>query len=350
MRHAPGLGVTPSEDETFLRLYAVDGTLLADNQGSVRAEDQAAERRLVNHAAGGTDLFAGVHLSSGRYRELAVPVRQNDRVVAVLITGIKPVSVEESLNLLRVILLIVVPLTGAVLAIAAFVIARGALQPVRSITTTARRISAGDLHQRIHGVTAQDEVGELAATFNMMIERLEETFERERRFTGDASHELRTPLTAMETALEVTLGQERSGEEYRDALRTLQSRTGHLTRMARQLLMLSRLDADAVQPAFTTVELGGLLAAIVASFEDDHPEVHLRLAKVPAEASMRGDPEMLARAFTNVLENSRIHAGAAVQITVQVERLRARSDHQISRLWPGHPPRPATHGIRALSS
>ena len=83
------------------------------------------------------------------------------------------------------------------------------LRPVRAITETARRASEQHLGERIALTGAQDELKELADTFDEMLERLDRAFSAQRRFVADASHELRTPLTVMRTAIDVTPGQAR---------------------------------------------------------------------------------------------------------------------------------------------
>ena len=84
-----------------------------------------------------------------------------------------------------------------------YFLARHALKPVETITKTARLISGQDLSARLGLSGVDDEVGRLAETFDEMLERLEQSFQRERRFAADASHELRTPLAAMEAILGV---------------------------------------------------------------------------------------------------------------------------------------------------
>ena len=124
-------------------------------------------------------------------------------------------------------------------AIGSKILAKRALQPVRQITETAKKISGGDLSERIDGIASDDEVGELADTFNQMIEELEVSFQRERQFTSDASHELRTPMTVITACTEDAL--------YTDdpAIRTenikvIQKENQRMTKMLSQLLMLSR--------------------------------------------------------------------------------------------------------------
>ena len=276
----------------------------------------------MSAALGGTTVFRTASIQGAQFRLVAVPIEQGGATAGVLVIGGRRDSVFETLGVLSAALLLVVPITGSGLAIIAFVIARRALRPVHEITVAAQSIARGDLSQRIRGVSSRDEVGELADTFNIMIELLEATIERERRFTGDASHELRTPLTAMETALDVTLSQERSPQEYRDALHSLQLRTRQMSRATRQLLMLSRMDANALPLDFAPIVLPELIEAVLDSFSDQFPAVTLTTDfEAPDALLVNGDSEMLARAFSNVLENAAKHAGPTTTVKLQAHRV-----------------------------
>ncbi|MGE0687373.1 MAG: sensor histidine kinase [Dehalococcoidia bacterium] len=313
------------EDKEVVRLYDTTGRLIDDSDTAPKDQRSlGAERELVMLALQGENPIRSVKVNGTTFREKAVPVRRGGEVVGVLITGIKPASVAESLDLLALTLLIAVPVTGGVLAIAAFVIARNALRPVQEITATARRIARGDLHQRLRPAETQDEVGELALTFNLMIERLEENFARERRFTGDVSHQLRTPLTAIETALEVTLSKDRTAEEYRDVLRIMAGRTAGLSRLTRHLLLLSRLDAQAEPASFKPVSVLQLLDSVIDDFQQDHARSKVSLIASESDAMIAADAELLSQAFANVLENAWTHAGADATVTVDWS---VRGDH-----------------------
>jgi signal transduction histidine kinase len=305
------------EDKEVVRLYDTNGTLLDDSDTSPHdAPGLAAEREVALAALDGDIAQRSVKISGVTFRVQAVPIRRDGEVIGVLVTGIKPESVSESLDVLALTLAIAVPVTGAVLAFAAFVIARRALSPVQEITATARRIARGDLHQRLTPLEPRDEVGELASTFNMMIERLEENFARERRFTGDVSHQLRTPLTAIDTALEVTLSKERTAAEYREVLRIMQNRTAGLVRLTRHLLLLSRLDAEAQPPAFKPVSVLQLLDSVLETFQDSHRVANVNLVASSPDAMIAADPDLLSQAFANVLENAWTHAGEDARVTV----------------------------------
>ncbi|MGC4015963.1 MAG: ATP-binding protein [Luteolibacter sp.] len=116
-----------------------------------------------------------------------------------------------------------------------------AIRPIEEIGTTARRISDGDLSQRIP-VTGDSELADLAVVLNTTFSRLEQAFERQRQFTADASHELRTPLTLMISEAQTTLARERSPEDYREALAGCLDAAQQMRRLTEALLDLARTD------------------------------------------------------------------------------------------------------------
>ena len=315
----PDVGRERLDGEAVLRLYASSGELLAD--GSPAAGPSAQERALVLAAVqGGSDVLRTVDLAKGEgFRLLASPARRDGQVAAILVTGIELGQVAEPLAILTFILIVAVPVTAAALGVSGFLIARSALRPVSAITATAQRIAAGDLRQRMPAVESHDEVGDLAATFNTMIGRLSETLDRERQFTADASHELRTPLTAIAASIDVTLQQTRSADDYRAALEAVREQAHRLTRLTRQLLLLARLDADALKSHFEAVDLSALGEVVVEMFREEHPDAVVSVATPDAPVTVRGDLELLARALSNLLENAATHAGPGAAVVVSVE-------------------------------
>src|SRR6185369_15192828 len=123
-------------------------------------------------------------------------------------------------------------------------IANKALSPVDKLTRAAERIGRGNLSERVDEPRSRDEIGRLAATFNQMISRLEQAFERERHFTADASHELKTPLAVLRGDIEVALRRERAPEEYQRVLKSSLEEIARLTKLTEDLLTLARSDAD----------------------------------------------------------------------------------------------------------
>jgi heavy metal sensor kinase len=168
------------------------------------------------------------------------------------------VSLEPARATLRQLTVALAGLSVGVWLIAAFVgraVCRRGLLPVTRMAASARAMTATDLDDRLPAVGTGDELDDLSRSFNGLLDRLQESFERQRRFTGDASHQLRTPLTALLGQLEVALRRERPPEEYQRVLTKVHDKAGHLRRIVESLLFLARADADAQLPERERVDL-----------------------------------------------------------------------------------------------
>ena len=208
-----------------------------------------------------------------------------------------------------------------VLMVAATVIGYGlaasALRPVREIAAAARAFSDRDLHRRIELDLPPDELGELAETFNAMLERLETAFESLRRFTADAAHELRAPLTLIRTEAEVALARPRPAASYRGSLETIVDEAERLGRLADQLLMLARADAGALVPALATLDLATLIRETVARWQALAASRGLSIVVSDGTAGhVLGDADLLRRLFDNLIDNALRHSPEGGRVMV----------------------------------
>jgi signal transduction histidine kinase len=197
---------------------------------------------------------------------------------------------------------------GAFLTVAAglagYFLARRALAPIDAITQTARRISGQDLSARLRLSGPDDEVGRLASTLDEMLERLEQSFQRERRFSADASHELRTPLAAMEAILGVVRCESRSTDDYEKALDDLTAETGRLRDLVERLLELARSWQPAAN-AFAPVDVSSLVEDVVDVLRPLAQAKALILeCHLESGLTVRGDGDSLIRLFLNLVENA----------------------------------------------
>lgn len=201
-------------------------------------------------------------------------------------------------------------------------VCRRALRPVSCMATAAREMAADDLTLRLPDVpTRNDELEELNRAFNNLLDRLQVTFERQRSFTGDASHQLRTPLTAILGQIEVALRRERTPEEYRQVLTTVQQRSMHLTRMVESLLFLARADLEAHPPMLERLNLTEWLPTHIQTWSE-----HARAANIAFECrtimpcSIDAQPALLAELLDILLDNACKYSEPGTPIRIGLER------------------------------
>src|SRR5947208_5229604 len=180
-----------------------------------------------------------------RWRLASQPLMSQGRVAAVIVVGHNQDEVDEVLGRMALAMAALLPLALAVAGVGGFALATRALSPVDRITRSAAAISERNLSQRLP-VVSRDELGRLATTFNALIARLEQAFDRQRRFTADASHELRTPLSIIRAIASQKLMRHRNAEEYELALRRIDDASAYMGKLVGHLLTLARADAGGV--------------------------------------------------------------------------------------------------------
>lgn len=239
-------------------------------------------------------------------RVYTMPVTQADQVVGVLQVAQNLNHIANTLRLLRITLLLGVPLVVLIAGGGGYFLAARALAPIDKITQTARSISAKDLSARLSLPETEDEVGRLAATFNSMLVRLDNAFQRERQFTADASHELRTPLAAMQTIIGSTVTRRRTPAEYEQALFDLNQEAKQMHTLVESLLQVARHDSTQQTAKFDDVQLALLLKDVIDSLQPLAEEKGMKLIdQVPEEdLTLPGDSDGLIRLFVNLIDNA----------------------------------------------
>jgi heavy metal sensor kinase len=195
-----------------------------------------------------------------------------------------------------------------------------ALRPVGESIRAARRLDPEDMSERLPLTGAGDELDELAATINGLLERLAAYHAQITRFTADASHELRSPLGAMRAAIEVALQQPRESEEYRNILGSLGEQCERLTSLINGLLLLARADAGELAIKREPIDLASVAAEVAETFEPVAEERGVRLvAELAGPVMIPGDPSRIRQLVTNLVDNAIRFARPGGSVTVGVE-------------------------------
>jgi heavy metal sensor kinase len=234
---------------------------------------------------------------------------------------------DASIRSIRNIFLVAIPIMLAVSAAAGLVLARGSLRPIAAITTTARRITGSNLDERIPTTGSGDELDQLAATLNAMIQRLAEGMERMRRFSADAAHELRTPLAALRSQIEVTLEKERAPDEYRRVLAGLLDETALLTDAVHGMLRLASSEAGIDPARRVLVSIPRLLEEVLDFFAPVAEDHGVRRVRNEApDVRVPGDPTWLHQLFANLVHNAVKYTprGGEVRVDARAERRAGR--------------------------
>jgi heavy metal sensor kinase len=251
----------------------------------------------------------------------SLPRFDNGRVYAIVQVGESLFSLSTTLRSV-VIELLIIGLSVLLLSfIGSYWLAVRSFAPVEKMTSIARRIEVGDLHERVPVPRTQDELQKLALTFNQMIERLERSFARQRRFVADASHELRTPVAAIRSMTDVTLASSSavSPDEYRTVLHDVNVEAERLGHLISDLLSLARVDENKLPLEREALRLDRLVVDVAATMELLATEKGITLAVEADEpATVLGDEARLIQVIMNLVDNAINYTNAGGNITLQV--------------------------------
>jgi heavy metal sensor kinase len=231
-------------------------------------------------------------------------------------------AVSEDLAWLRGVFLAAAPAALLLAWFGGWFLVRKSLAPVSEMSQSARRISAERLGERLPIANPRDELGQLAATFNDLLARLQESFTRQRQFMADASHELRTPLSVIHTATEVMIERpQREAREYHETLTIINEQTRRLNKIVEDLFTLARADAGQRDLEPSDFYLDELVAetARAAAVLAARKQVSVEFGEA-AEAPYRGDEALLRQMLLNLLDNAVKHTPAGGQVRLRLGR------------------------------
>jgi heavy metal sensor kinase len=283
------------------------GRVLVSYGGDL-AEDPMLGGGVLARVLGGdallVDLGVGDHHQS--FRVMAVPVTMRGQR-QVLVVGESLEATNEAVEKILVLLLIAAPIALAAAGAAGWWVVRHALLPVDRMRRKADRIGIDHLDERVSAPNPSDEIGQLAATLNAMLDRLESDVAARRRLVADASHELRTPLAAMRAELDVSLRDPDRTEAERMTLQSVREDVDRMSRTVDNLLTLALADDGRLEVVRKPVALDELARAIARSMEAlaAGRDVRVRFeASGPAPRPALGDAQRLGQALTNLIENA----------------------------------------------
>ena len=213
--------------------------------------------------------------------------------------------------------------TLATFPLVGYQIARRGIRPVREMGATARHISSTNLHERIQPEGYPSELASLAATFNKMLDGLEESFERISRFSADIAHDLRTPVNNIRGEAEVALARARTIDEYREVLGSCLEEAVRLSDLIGDLLFLARAESPLAHLHRENVNVGELLSGIREYYEAPAADRGVSLSTVvpnePVIAHL--DRTLLQRAVGNLVSNALAHTppGKSVVLGTSLE-------------------------------
>jgi len=199
-------------------------------------------------------------------------------------------------------------------------LAQRGLRPLRELSAVAARIEANQMEERLDPSKYAAELEQVAVTFNGMLDRLQDSFARLNRFSGDIAHELRTPLHTLRGEVEVALTRGRSADEYRDTLGSCLEETIRLSRLVDSLLFLARADQPQSALNRESLQLDDELRTIQEFYEAAAEEAGVKLSVVEhCKLVISADRTFFQRVVGNLITNALVHTPAGGRVEIRSE-------------------------------
>jgi len=236
-------------------------------------------------------------------------VMDESRQVATIRIGNSFESTTKALKKTQIVIIISIPLYLLLTIFGSLFIARSSLKPVRRITKIANSIGRGDLSQRITDIESHDEIGDLADTFNEMLEKIETLFEKERLFSSAASHELRSPVAVIMAYLEAMLDEAKLDEmnsmEDIQSLERMLSESKKMNMIISQLLLLARGDEGKYKLVLERIYLNEVINAVLQQMKERAADVGITLLYYCEDnITITADQSLITQMILNLIENA----------------------------------------------
>jgi signal transduction histidine kinase len=263
--------------------------------------------------AGGPPRFEEVHATD--IRLYATPVVIDGQRQGTLITGLSLAPYEQTQQTALVWSLALAGAMLALVGVAVFLLLRSALRPVARMTEQAATWSEHDLDRRFEVGEPHDELTQLGATLDGLLDRIAASLNHERRFSAEVSHELRTPLARLIGEAELALRRERTSDEYRAALEFVLATAQQLVRIVDALVAAARQEAQATRG---TADAYAVLSRTIDGVQGDAEDRHLTLVAEPPQRPVRlgVDADLAERVLHPVVENAVRYGRSRVHVTV----------------------------------
>lgn len=304
----------------FIQIIDSSGRIGAKTS-DIEAQTLPTSFETLERALSGEVVYETIEATKPRHRLVTIPILDNKRVTSIVQVGTSLEDFDETMKRLLIIMVIGVPFSLGVILWIGYFMAKKSLRPVDQIRRTAVKISVSNLDERIDIGPRKDELGKLAQTFNEMIGRLKDAFQRINQFSVDVSHELKTPLTILKGETEVALRKERNAEEYRRILHSHLEEIDWMTRIIDDLLLLSKADAGEVVLNVDEIDFRDLIVDVYMNTRllAQQKQIDFGLGDV-SDTKLRGDEVKLRRMLLNVVENGIKYTqrGGSVEISSAV--------------------------------
>jgi len=322
----------PSVYEDAARLSDIRRPRFFDVKGGKNPNDPVSpfDTKALESTLRGEVILVDTQYQNEPIRVISAPMLENGHVIGAVQVAQEMRNIDLLWRTQLGTLFVFLPLAILAAAGGAYALTGRTLSPIRKLTRAASEISHSDLSRRLE-VAGDDEIAELALTFNQMLGRLQTSFselegaygnlakayDQQQWFTADAAHELRTPLTRLRLATSAALSESKPPEEMRRALQTADRAATSMTRLVQDLLTLAKADTGQLPLRLEPVDLRVVVAEALENVAVDRP---IDTAFSDRPLMVQADAEHLQRVITNLVGNASRHTPESGSIRVEAVR------------------------------
>ena len=282
--------------------------------------------------------FSSKQLSNSNFRLGVIPLT-GENTQSLIIVGHPTDVIDHAMSRLLATLFVVTGLVWIPAAAGGWIAAKIALKPVKSIAEKMKKIDSGNLKDRLEIKETGDEIEELSHSFNYLLSRLEESFDRERQFIADIAHELKTPLTIIRSSMEVVLGKNRSNNDYRKTMEETVKVVDRLSGVVNDVLELARSKTEQDSNLFKTADLTSVVRDISELTEKLAVSKRISVSqKITSGVTIPGERQKLFRALFNLADNAVKYTPASGKIGIRLEKEKDHALFEISNTGKGIQP------------
>ena len=283
----------------YFQIVAADGKILARSPSLL-----LADASLPAEVGGLEPVFKNAIGPAGEPMRMMTAAYVFDAGLLTFVAGDSLDETYRTISSFRRIVLYIFPGVFMLSSLGVLLLAGWALRPVRVFSAQVEEMTEEKLGERVDEKALPVELKPLATSFNAMLARLDASFSKQKQFLSDASHELRTPTTIIKSFCEVTLGKDRSAEDYRQAIEKVGDTVNRMCDIINRILVISRLDTKTIHFKPVRVDLRDVLGDVARLIEPTAARKGVELKLSGPSVTIRGDREGLTEVFTNIVENA----------------------------------------------
>ena len=334
-----GEGRLADADEAFAQILDASGRIVAATSAVSNAPLLSVDEvKAVTKAFFVTRQVGEIE----QYDSLDDPIRllatvTNEPGRHIVVVGATLSDVNEALQGLIDRMAVAGPVAILATATAAWLFAGAALRPVELMRRDAAAVSASEPARRLPVPRSSAELARRATTLNSMLDRLQESIERERQFVDTASHELRTPLATLRAEVELALARRREAPELESSLRSALEDINHLQRLAEDLLVLARLRGGQIPIRRVRTRLDALVGKCLQVVNAQSHDAGVTIDVDRSDDTVELDPDRVQQALRNILENAVRHSPRGGVVRLSAGRTNGTVRFVVADSGPGFP-------------